>query len=79
MRKYICINLKVFDDGSGRVCRLRRSLYDLKQVLHCWNFRFKFMRNNRMIVSSADPSLYMCQNGNMLIIAIYVDDGLIAV
>ena len=26
-----------FDDGSGRVCRLKRSLYGLKQAPRCWN------------------------------------------
>jgi len=26
-----------FDNGSGRVCRLKRSLYGLKQAPRCWN------------------------------------------
>ena len=25
------------DDGSGRVCHLKRSLYGLKQAPRCWN------------------------------------------
>ena len=33
-----------YDDGTGRVCRLKRSLYGLKQSPRCWNKRFgKFM------------------------------------
>jgi len=29
-----------FNDGSGRVCGLKRSLYSLKQAPRCWNKRF---------------------------------------
>jgi hypothetical protein len=33
-----------FDDGSGHVCRLKRSLYGLKQAPRCWNKRFMGLR-----------------------------------
>jgi len=29
-----------FNDGSGRVCRLKKSLYGLKQAPRCWDKRF---------------------------------------
>lgn len=69
-----------FDDGSNRVCRLKRSLYGLKQSPRCWNNRFhSFMEKNGFTRSTADPCIYIRQNeSEKLIIAIYVDDGLIA-
>lgn len=29
-----------FDDGSGRVCKLKKSLYGLKQAPKEWNEKF---------------------------------------
>jgi hypothetical protein len=69
-----------FDDGSGRVCRLRKSLYGLKQSPRCWNNKFhSFMEKSGFVRSTADPCIYIRQSGTeKLIVAIYVDDGLIA-
>ena len=69
-----------FDDGSGRVCKLKRSLYGLKQSPRCWNRRFvTFMESQDMKVSSSDPCLFIrkCSNGRNLMVAIYVDDGIL--
>ena len=68
-----------FDDGSGHVCRLKRSLYGLKQAPRCWNKRFiSFMEKVGLKNSSADPCLfYRTHEGSFLSIAIYVDDGLV--
>lgn len=30
-----------YEDGSTRVCKLRKNLYGLKQAPRCWNKRFK--------------------------------------
>ncbi|KFD66793.1 LOW QUALITY PROTEIN: hypothetical protein M514_20937, partial [Trichuris suis] len=69
-----------FDDGSGRVCKLQRSLYGLKQAPRCWNTRFKeFIRKQKLEQCHADPCLFVrIENGKKLIVAIYVDDGLVA-
>lgn len=69
-----------FDDGSGRVCRLKKSLYGLKQSPRCWNDKFNsFMVENDFIRSTADPCIYVrSREKEKLLVAIYVDDGLIA-
>ncbi|CAB0009315.1 unnamed protein product [Nesidiocoris tenuis] len=69
-----------FDDGSGRVCKLKRSLYGLKQSPRCWNQRFvKFMKSQQLQQSKADPCLFIkkCGNENVFMVAIYVDDGIL--
>lgn len=67
------------NDGSGRVCRLRRSLYGLKQAPRCWCKRFTgFMMKFGFVQSKADPCLYIKNvKGRRLIVALYVDDGLV--
>lgn len=69
-----------FDDGSKKVCKLRRSLYGLKQAPRCWNRRFgSFLLKLSLKPSESDPCLYMRVNGGKkLILALYVDDGLVA-
>lgn len=71
---------KGFDDGSGRVCKLKRSLYGLKQAPRCWNQRFgQFIEKLGFKPSNADPCLYFNNvNGRKMILALYVDDGLVA-
>ena len=61
-----------FDGGRGRVCRLKRSPYGLKQAARCWNKRsISFM-------GKADPCLfYRTHEDSFLYVAIYVDDGLV--
>ena len=68
------------DDGSGRVCHLKRSLCGLKQAPRCWNKKFNdFLTKEGFKSSFADPCLYIRnRNGRKLILVLYVDDGLIA-
>ena len=68
------------DDGSGRVCHLKRSLYGLKQAPRCWNKKFNdFLTKEGFKSSFADPCLYIRnRNGRKLVLVLYVDDGLIA-
>lgn len=69
-----------FEDDSGRVCKLIRSLYGLKQSPRCWNNRFKeILIKFGLVQSEADPCLFFCMSGeDKLIIVLYVDDGLVA-
>ena len=68
-----------FDDGSGRVCRLKRRLCGLKQAPRCWNKRFiGFMEKAGLKNSTADPCLFYRTHGDTFFyIAIYVHDGLL--
>lgn len=69
-----------FEDGTERVCRLKRSLYGLKQSPRCWNKCFgQFLTGLGFKASESDPCLYIRENkGRKLLIVLYVDDGLIA-
>lgn len=70
-----------YDDNSGNVCKLAKSLYGLKQSSRCWNAKFtEFIKGLGFKVCKADPCVFVSkQNGDVTILAIYVDDGLIAI
>lgn len=66
-----------FDDGSGRVCKLSKSIYGLKQAGRVWNLKLdKMLKNFGLIRSLNDPCLYISSTAK-LYVAIYVDDFLI--
>ncbi len=69
-----------YDDGTGRVCKLNRSLYGLKQSPRCWNKKFTdFLHKYGLKSSEADPCLFFSsREGHKLLIVLYVDDGLVA-
>ena len=69
-----------FNDGSGRVCRLKRSLYGLRQVPRCWNKRFgNFLCQHGFRQNEADPCIFMrCRGKEKVIIGLWVDDGIAA-
>lgn len=68
-----------FDDGSGKVCRLIKSIYGLKQASRCWNIKFKsFIEEFGFKACESDPCVFISEkNGDIVILAIHVDDGLI--
>lgn len=69
---------KGYEDGTDRVCKLKQSIYGLKQSGKMWNQRFtEFLRKFELTQSKADACVFTNKN-HSLIIAIYVDDGLIA-
>lgn len=61
------------------VCRLKKSLYGLKQSPRVWNTKFiKFLCDFKMTQSKADPCVFIGQvNEIKVILMLYVDDGLI--
>ena len=66
--------------GSDLVCKLNKSLYGLKQASLAWNQRVdKVLRNLGFIRNRAENCLYFKKDDHsMLIVALYVDDILIA-
>jgi transposase InsO family protein len=69
-----------FNDGTSKVCLLRRSLYGLKQAPRCWNSCFEeILLAKGFVQSTADSCLYTKNVMNKkILITLYVDDGLVA-
>jgi hypothetical protein len=69
------------DKPKGKVWKLNKSLYGLKQSPRCWNERFtKYLLSQGMSQSDQDPCLFLKKNEKgetVLIIAVYVDDTII--
>ena len=62
------------------VCKLKRSLYGLKQSPRCWNREFKeHMESANFKQSTADPCIFTKteEYGEIIIVAVYVDDLII--
>ena len=60
------------------VCKLKKSLYGLKQSSRCWNQALhKHLCNVGFIQNSSDPCIYTSKDGKN-ILAIYVDDIILA-
>lgn len=56
------------------VCRLKKSIYGLKQSLRCWNTILdKQLKHMGLMQSNADPCLYTNTEGVKVIVAVYVD------
>ncbi|CAI7839426.1 unnamed protein product [Closterium sp. NIES-54] len=68
-----------FDDGSGRVCKLKKALYGLKQVPLQWYLKLsEVLEEIGLTPSSADHSLFMLGEGEQRsFMVVYVDDILI--
>ena len=61
------------------VCQLKKSIYRLKQSSRCWNqmldAQLKLMGFKQ---SKSDPCIYVSESEGMFVIAVYVDDILLA-
>lgn len=68
-----------YEDDSGRVCELIKSLYGLKQSSRCWNAKFTdFIKQFGFKVCKVDPCVFIREQANdTTILAIHVDDGLV--
>jgi hypothetical protein len=67
-----------YEKGS-KVCRLRKSIYGLKQSARCWNQKLHNVLTILQFEQSAvDPCLYLkIIDGKMMYLMIYVDDLLV--
>lgn len=61
------------------VCKLKRSLYGLKQSPRCWNQTLDSeLKKMGFVQSTGDPCVYTTFNDGLLILAVYVDDIILA-
>ena len=61
------------------VCRLKQSLYGLKQSPRCWNSTLDaHLKSMGYVQSTSDPCIYTSTEGETSIIGVYVDDFVIA-
>jgi len=69
----------LIDAKENMVCRLKKSLYGLKQSSRVWNKTFtKFLNDYNLIQSKADPCVFSGSIDEIkVILLLYVDDGLI--
>ena len=70
-----------FEDKANpqRVCKLKKSIYGLRQASRVWNRRFHdFLTKHSLKSTDADPCIYVSTADPIILLAIFVDDGLIA-
>lgn len=64
-----------FEDGTGRVCKLNRTLYGLRQSPRAWYLTLKdFLHSYGLSVAATDNSVFF---NEYIQVAVYVDDLLI--
>ncbi|GKC55403.1 retrovirus-related pol polyprotein from transposon TNT 1-94 [Tanacetum coccineum] len=76
---YMKIPQGISNDNETHVCRLRKSLYRLKQASRNWYHNFTtFLRSLNFRQSKADHLLFIYEAGSiMVVVLIYVDDVII--
>lgn len=68
----------ISSDKEVKVCKLKRSIYGLKQAAKAWYDELKgVLERENFIQSDADPCLYIMNQGTKLFLIIYVDDILL--
>ncbi|CAI7754465.1 unnamed protein product, partial [Closterium sp. NIES-54] len=68
-----------YEDGTGRVCKLKKSIYSLKQAPRCWYQKLAaVLEGMGFRTSSRDESLVLKGEGEKLVLfLVYVDDILL--
>ena len=68
------------NENKNLVCKLKRSIYGLKQSSRCWNEALdKHLKELGFKQSQNDPCIYILNSGGeTFVIAVYVDDILLA-
>nr|GEY32495.1 hypothetical protein [Tanacetum cinerariifolium] len=63
-------------DNPNHMYKLKKALYGLKQAPHAWyDMLSSFLISQDFSKGSVDPTLFICRNGNeLLLVQIYVDD-----
>lgn len=69
-----------YEEETSTICKLERALYGLKQASRCWHERFTaFLKKYDLKPTNSNPCVFTNnQEEGTLILAIYIDDGLIA-
>jgi hypothetical protein len=66
-----------FSEDSSKVCHLKKSLYGLKQAPRQWNKKFSdFLKSVNLKTLENDECIFY-RKEPLLIVAIYVDDGIV--
>ena len=61
------------------VCRLRKSIYGLKQSSRCWNTALdSHLKEMGFTQTTSDPCIYTDASGDLFYIGVYVDDIILA-
>lgn len=66
----------ILGNDAKLVCKLKKSLYGLKQALRAWYYRLnKYLQQQGFTKGSIDNNLYTkIENNKLLIIVVYADD-----
>jgi hypothetical protein len=68
-----------YNDGTNKVCLLKKSLYGLKQAPRCWGQHFTAtLKAFKMRQSKADGCVYYSHQNGLLLLGLYVDDAIVA-
>ncbi|CAI7856779.1 unnamed protein product, partial [Closterium sp. NIES-53] len=68
-----------YEDGTSRVCKIKKAIYGLKQAPRCWYEKLEeVLLSGGFKTSQADHSLFLLGEGEqLLLLLVYVDDILL--